>query len=224
MTADRATVQPRRSLSPFWRLWLAGLALFVVAAVLAAFYDRFPADPRIARAIQDFDVPAWGGAAGFTNQAGGTLWASVSWVVAIAALAALARWRDASYLAVTIAPRGVNALVKLLVDRPRPSAELVRVSENAPGSAFPSGHVTAALTFYLLLFVVAFFVVRQPGLRWALQGFCLFMALMVGPGRVYSGAHWPSDVLGGYLMSALFLIPTLRFYWRGRQAATPIVQ
>lgn len=207
-----AAVRLKRVLSPFWGLWLAGLALFAVVAALAAFYDYFPADLRIARAIQDIDVPAWGGAVGFTNQAGDTLWASVSWAIVIVGLGGLTRWRDAAYAFVAIAPRGANALLKVVVDRPRPSADLVRVSENASGAAFPSGHVTGAVTFYLLLFVIAFFAVRQPGLRMALQGFCLFMVLVVGPGRVYSGAHWPSDVLGGYLLSALFLVPVLRFY------------
>ena len=42
-------------------LWLALALLFVVLAVLAAFYDRFPADERIAHAIQGIDVPALGG-------------------------------------------------------------------------------------------------------------------------------------------------------------------
>lgn len=222
-TQQMAAARQKQTFSPFWTLWLIGLAVFALMAVLAAFYDRFPADVRIARAIQDVDVPAWGGAAGFTNQAGNTLWATVSAAVVLAGLGALACWRDAAYMFGAVAFRAANHLLKLIVDRPRPSADLVRVSEDASGTAFPSGHVVAAVTFYLLLFVIAFFAVRQPVLRTALQGLCLFMVLVVGTGRVYSGAHWPSDVLGGYLLSALFLAPVLRFYWRGREAATSVL-
>jgi len=225
MTSEQAlaAVRPKGAPSLFWRLWLAGLVLFAVVAGLALFYDYFPADLRIAHAIQDVDAPGWGGATDFTNQAGDTLWMGIAWGIVILGLLALARWRDAAYLFVAVLPWIANALVKAAVDRPRPPASLVRVSEDASGSGFPSGHVTSAVTFYLLLFVIAFFSVRQPALRMALQGFCLFMALVVGPSRVYSGAHWPSDVLGGYLLGALFLAPVLRFYWRGRKAGTPVL-
>jgi len=226
MSAEQAaTATPSNQGPPlFWRLWLAGLVLFLLLAGLAVFYDYFPSDQRIANAVQGIDVPALGGAFGFTNQAGDTLWASASWGIVIAGLALLTRWRDAAYLFLAIVPRGVNPLVKVIVDRPRPSPTLVHIGEDASGSGFPSGHVTSALTFYVLLFVIAFFAIRQPALRAALQGFCLFMVVVVGPGRVYSGAHWPSDVLGGYLLSALFLAPVLRWYWSGREpGAGPVL-
>jgi membrane-associated phospholipid phosphatase len=38
------------------------------------------------------------------------------------------------------------------------------------------------------------------------------MILIVGPGRIYTGAHWPTDVFGAYLYGALFLIPMIVAY------------
>jgi undecaprenyl-diphosphatase len=38
------------------------------------------------------------------------------------------------------------------------------------------------------------------------------MILIVGPGRIYTGAHWPTDVLGAYLYGVLFLIPMVVAY------------
>jgi membrane-associated phospholipid phosphatase len=59
-------------------------------------------------------------------------------------------------------------------------------------------------------------ILRQPLLRLPLQGFCLFVVLGMGPASVYTGAHWPSDVLGSYVLSALYLALALRYYRRWR--------
>src|SRR3990170_913875 len=135
MTREQAlaALPAKRASFTFWRLWAAGLGLFVVIAGLAAFYDYFPAALRVARAIQDVDTPGWGGGAAFTNQAGDPLWATLSLGAVVAGLAVMARWRDATYVLFALVPRGANALVKVIVDRPRPSGELLRVGEDAAG-------------------------------------------------------------------------------------------
>ena len=51
-------------------LWAAVALLLGALALFAAFYDRFPADERIAHAIQDIDVPAFGGFVDFVNLLG----------------------------------------------------------------------------------------------------------------------------------------------------------
>ncbi len=39
---------------------------------------------------------------------------------------------------------------------------------------------------------------------------CLALILLTGYGRILVGAHWPSDVLGGYLWGGLLLLLALR--------------
>ena len=66
--------------------------------------------------------------------------------------------------------------------------------------------------FYGLLFFLIPIVVPWRPLRWVLQAGCLLVVLAGGPARVYVGVHWSSDVLGGYLVALLFLLPALAVY------------
>lgn len=185
--------------------WAAGGALFALMAALAAVRDTFPADLFLTHRWQDVDVPVLGGTLAFAN-ALGFAWATAAIMVGVAALLVLSRrWLDAGLLVLTLVPRGLDAGIKELVGRTRPSEELVRVSEEASGAGFPSGHVVGVMVFYgLVLYLTPRLIDSRP-LRVVLGLFCVFMIVVTGPARVYTGAHWPSDVVGGYLFGLLCL-------------------
>jgi membrane-associated phospholipid phosphatase len=185
--------------------WAVGVVLFVVMAALAAVRDTFPGDLFLTHRWQDVDVPVLGGTLAFVNALGFTL-AAGAITVGAAALAALrGRWLEGGLVVLTLVPRGLQMVVKDLVGRARPSEDLVRVSEEAGGAGFPSGHVVGAVVFYgLLLYLTPRLIEARP-LRLVLALFCVFMILATGPARVYTGAHWPSDTVGGYLFGLLCL-------------------
>jgi len=198
----------------FWTAWLGGLALLGLLAALASFYSYFPADLRIAHWLQrDGGIPLWGGTAGFLRDLG-RLPSTVTWLVATAVLLLTRRYPEGLLVFSSVLPRLAQGLLKELVERPRPSTDLVLVTEHPTTFSFPSGHVVTALALFGLLGLLLPAVVRQRLPRTLLQGFCLFVVLGMGPASVYTGAHWPSDVLGSYVLSALYLALALWCYRR----------
>jgi undecaprenyl-diphosphatase len=222
--AEQAVPARRRSvLLPLAVLvWAAALVLFLFLAIMAAFFDYFPADVYLAHRAQEIDVPCFGGFVDFVN-ALGLSWVVVPLTVGLAVLLAMRNaWLEGALVAFTFLPRYVNGWIKDAVDRPRPSRDLVQITSHVPSdSSFPSGHTLgAAVLFGTLFFVMPALVPWRP-LRWLLQGGCLLMVAAAGPARIYVGVHWPSDVLGGYVLALLFLIPALAALFSLRRKGNP---
>lgn len=98
-------------------------------------------------------------------------------------------------------------LFKFLFNRPRPPASIQLVAET--GLSFPSGHAMAALVIGATALYL--WSLRAPGRRggsWKAKvrvGLIVFtLALLVGLGRVYIGAHYPSDVLAGWALGGVW--------------------
>ena len=191
-------------------------AVFVVLAVVAHFVAYFPIDLTITQAVQAYD-----------GQLFDRLMFGVSWLgffpqaVPISAVVILAlffggqRWAAVATLFATLST-GAGALVKLVVSRPRPSAELVHVLRQLSSSGFPSGHVLSTTAFCgFLVFLCCTLFKPSFGRSAVLVMLSLLIALM-GLSRIYLGQHWFSDVLGAYLFGSLWLTLTIRFYRWGR--------
>lgn len=124
------------------------------------------------------------------------------WTTLVVLTAVLA-WRvgrrgPALFLLAGLTAEIATALVKAVVDRPRP---LDHVTDLVATASFPSGHVVR--TVVALGLVVALVVPRRRR-SGAVVAAMLFL-LAMGLARVASGEHWPSDVLGGYLLGGAAL-------------------
>lgn len=124
---------------------------------------------------------------------------------------------EALFMVLASGTNAANWLIKRLVRRERPDIHMVHVAKviNEPG--FPSGHVMHYLSFYGFLAAAALANLRPSRLRRTVVATCLAMVGLVGPSRVYLGAHWPSDVAAGYLYGGLYLGGLLELYARAKQ-------
>jgi membrane-associated phospholipid phosphatase len=111
------------------------------------------------------------------------------------------RW-GAFFAAILVGAIAIDNVVKAIVDRPRPDmGALVDVT----GSSFPSGHATAAAA---LCAALGYALTRGMTWRRAVGTWAVAasVAWLVGLSRVYLGVHWPTDVLGGWVLGSGWVV------------------
>lgn len=117
----------------------------------------------------------------------------------------LIKERRATALFTILASGGAMLLswgLKALFHRARP--ELVEHLVSVFSPSFPSGHALLSAAIYLTLgALLAREFPRAPLRRYCLSA-AVMLTLLIGLSRVYLGVHWPSDVLAGWCIGALW--------------------
>jgi undecaprenyl-diphosphatase len=124
------------------------------------------------------------------------------------------QWRPSALLAAALLGAvGLYDIVKPLVGRARPPERFWIGTYS--GWSFPSGHATQTIAFYGMLAFLLSRWSRSPRGRAALWGGALVVTLVVGGSRIYLGAHWMTDVLGGYALGGFWVSLVIAFtFWR----------
>ena len=121
------------------------------------------------------------------------------------AVLAAARCRMAALLVVaaTLSRPIVEHGIKITVARGRPDIDRI---VNGVGYSFPSVHVMAAATLWLLVPLVLSLYVSSRRVWKAVSVLSVVMVVLIATSRVYLGVHWPTDVLAGGLAGAMLLV------------------
>jgi membrane-associated phospholipid phosphatase len=117
-------------------------------------------------------------------------------VLIVVALLARRRWRLAAIYGLALAGASIwTSLVKITIARVRPAGSLVV----APGFSFPSGHSLNSTVTYGLIALLVWRTGWPTWLRLAAAIVLAGLPVLIGLSRIALGAHYPTDVLGGWL-------------------------
>jgi len=104
----------------------------------------------------------------------------------------------------------VNEIIQLFWQRPRPFVNNnVNLLFEHLGPSFPSGHAA----FFFAISTIVFLYNKNASLLF------FFASIIISLARIFSGIHWPSDILAGALVGILsgFLIYKLsKYIFRGQ--------
>lgn len=97
----------------------------------------------------------------------------------------------------------LNQILKRILQRPRPTK--FRIIEES-GYSFPSGHSMVSMAFYGYLIYLSYKYIKNKYIKWGLNFILGLLIVSIGISRIYLGAHYTSDVIGGFLISISYLI------------------
>ncbi|CAN5400454.1 phosphatase PAP2 family protein [soil metagenome] len=141
---------------------------------------------------------------------------SIIIVVLAAALFFVFKYRrEALFILLTAASGLVSTVVKILVNRPRPSEPIVRIVQKVNNQSFPSGHVLFYIVYFGFVTVLMYHLTGiHKAIRIAVAAISLALIFSIPFSRIYLGAHWFTDVLGGFLLGMLCLYLLCFFYFK----------
>jgi undecaprenyl-diphosphatase len=196
---------------------ISGVAILLIvlfAALALALRDAAGTtfDLILAGLIQRVDHPVVTTLMVWVSGAGDAPWIWLILGGATIGLIMAGRRREACFVAMTYGAVQLATVVKPLVGRPRPTADVIRVMSEVADFSYPSGHVVAYVTLCGLLCYLGWTLLEDSWRRTTLLTVLGLLIVLVGISRVHLGHHWPSDVIGGYALGTAYLLLLVEAY------------
>lgn len=203
-------------------IYLVGVVIAVALTLGAHMFSVLPGDLPFTRELQETSNPVITSVMTLTSAIGYPVQSAIILALAVVVLWIIRLRVEALFVIVSLLGDALAGLLKALVGRHRPLPNIVHVMQPLSDGSFPSGHTLHYTIFYgFLIFVV----VTNFRPSWPRTLAIVLLALpiaLIGLSRVYLGEHWVTDVVGGYLIGALFLAPLIYGYIWFKQRFTII--
>jgi undecaprenyl-diphosphatase len=196
------------SIAFFGSLFLFILLSFLVKADYLMAFDR-----HVISFIQGLESPWLTGIMKFFTYIGTIRFIAVLTILLFILMFYVLRFRleVLVFLAVVFCTPILNRLLKLFFHRARPDFHrLIEIG----GYSFPSGHAMNAFSFYSILAFLMWRHFRGRLARIAVIIASSIMILAIGLSRIYLGVHYPSDIVGGFLASSLWVAAVIWLFQR----------
>jgi undecaprenyl-diphosphatase len=217
--AIQAVVKPwrRYRATVFQGYMIGAVVVFLVLAVLTKTIAYFTFDVTITQAVQLFNPPWFN-----------LLMAALTWIgfgpqvyvitllILFLLYASGLKWETVVAFISVMGSSALGLGIKVLIDRPRPAANLVNVISQLNDFSFPSGHVLFFTVFFGFLIFLAYTLFKHSWWRTLLLVILSALVTLIGLSRIYLGQHWASDVVAAYLLGSVWLSLTILCYRWGK--------
>lgn len=133
------------------------------------------------------------------TQFGSAIFLAIGTIISILFLVKSKKYIFAIYIFFNITIFGgiLNVLLKNYFQRLRPNLHHL---VNETSFSFPSGHSLGSALFYGTWFILCSYFLRNKIYLNLTRFFLIILILIIGISRIYLGVHYPSDVIGGFLL------------------------
>jgi undecaprenyl-diphosphatase len=190
----------------------------LILTVSAWVTPYFQWDLSLALFIQSLDLPVVKNVSYFLHELGQPILATLGLIILTGVFLLINLRAPAVLVAATVIPNALNQGIKSIIARPRPDESIVQVLVESGSNSFPSGHL---VHFTVLLGTLVYLIMRSNASRHT-KIFATVSAVAaicaISFARVYLGAHWASDVVGGVLWGVMYLSIMLFLYTKWRKS------
>ena len=201
------------------------LAFAILLSYAAAKFPVLPLDLKTYEELKEQANPLFDILMKWVSDLGEVAIAMALTAIAMVTFAVRRHWIEAVFMLATTSSVLLAFVLKDLIHRTRPFP----LDQNATGInatgiiqsineySYPSGHVLFFVVFFGFFAYLAWihFAGRTRAIVIAI---CGALILLIGPSRVFLGAHWASDVLGSYIIGTIWLfLLILAYQWTVRR-------
>ncbi|PWS33126.1 phosphatase PAP2 family protein [Pedobacter paludis] len=123
--------------------------------------------------------------------------------------------REAYFISATLISGLIILGVKNIINRPRPTSFYVRLVEVNRFQSYPSGHVLSYILFFgFLIILMNTLKTVSKTTKNIVTYISAFLMITISFSRIYLGAHWFTDTVGGFLLGLICLFPLTYYYFK----------